>query len=158
MGGVEMSQITNDAEFKQVLQKLDATQQRIVAAMFVEHVLPLCNDDRIRRVVKVAADSSASADEISDALRSAKAATIDCSTRCGAEGNWTDQAGYFVARAAVAAITPQAQSRTSGPAWQAAMSCRMAQTSLLIDNESDEVAATSENKWQYDILSGYLKS
>ena len=152
-----MSQINNDVEFKQALQSLDATQQRVIAALFVEHVLPLCKDERINRVVKVATDLNASEDEISGALRSAKAATFDCHTRCGSEGNWTEQAGYFVARAAVAAVTPLAQSRTSGPAWQAAMSSRMAQTSLLIDSESDEIA-DSENEWQYGILSGYLKS
>ncbi|NOQ89141.1 MAG: hypothetical protein GQ550_09475, partial [Gammaproteobacteria bacterium] len=134
-----MSQITNDAEFKQTLQNLDATQQRMVAAMFVEHVLALSDDDRIKRAVKVATDSSVSEGEISDALRSAKAATFDCSTRCGAEGNWTDQAGYFVARAAVAVLTPPAQSKSGGPAWQAALSCRIAQTSIQIDNDSDEI-------------------
>lgn len=153
-----MSQINNDADFKQVLQKLDAAQQRTVAALFVEHVMSLNNDDRIERVVKVAADNSATEGEILDALRSAKAATMDCSTRCGAEGNWTDQAGYFVARAAVAAMTPVAQSKAGGPAWQAAMSSRMAQTSILIDDESDEVPEHSENEWQYDILSSYLQS
>ena len=153
-----MSQITNDAEFKQALQNLDATQDRAVAALFIEHVLALCNDDRIQRAVKVAANSSASDGEIADALKLAKAAIMDSSTRCGAEGNWTEQAGYFVARAAVAALTPLAKSRSGGPAWQAAMSCRMAQTSLLIDNESDEITGNSENEWQYNILSGYLIS
>ncbi len=153
-----MSQISNDTEFKQALQNLDATQNRVVAALFIEHVMALSNDDRIQRAVKVAVNSSVSDGEISDALKLAKAAIMDSSTRCGAEGNWTEQAGYFVARAAVAALTPPAQSRSGGPAWQAAMSCRMAQTSILIDNESDEVAATSENEWQYGILSGYLKS
>ena len=153
-----MSQISNDTEFKQALQNLDDTQNRVVAALFIEHVMALSNDDRIQRAVKVAVNSSVSDGEISDALKLAKAAIMDSSTRCGAEGNWTEQAGYFVARAAVAALTPPAQSRSGGPAWQAAMSCRMAQTSILIDNESDEVAATSENEWQYGILSGYLKS
>ena len=153
-----MSQISNDTEFKQALQTLDTTQQRAVAALFIEHVLPLSNDDRIKRAVKVATDSSASQDEITDALKSAKSAIKDSSTRCGAEGDWTDQAGYFVARAAVAAITPAAQSKSGGPAWQAAMSSRMAQTSILIDNDSDEVAEHSENEWQYGILSNYLQS
>ena len=153
-----MSQISNDTEFKQALQNLDAIQQRTVAALFIEHVLSLSNDDRIKRVVKVATDNSATEGEISDALKSAKAATMDCSTRCGAEGNWTDQAGYFVARAAVAAVTPAAQSKSGGPAWQAAMSSRMAQTSILIDNDSDEVPDHSENEWQYGILSNYLQS
>ena len=153
-----MSQISNDTEFKQALQNLDAIQQRTVAALFIEHVLSLSNDDRIKRVVKVATDNSATEGEISDALRSARAATMDCSTRCGAEGNWTDQAGYFVARAAVAAVTPAAQSKSGGPAWQAAMSSRMAQTSIQIDNDTDEVPDHSENEWQYDILSNYLQS
>jgi len=152
-----MSQINNDKEFKQALQKLDATQQRTVAALFIEHVLPLSNNDRVQHAVKTAANPDASQDEISDALKSAKAATIDCATRCGAEGNWTDQAGYFVARAAVAALTPQAQTSSGSPAWQAALSCRMAQTSIQIDDDADE-SAYSENEWQYGALSDYLQS
>lgn len=152
-----MSQINNDKEFRQALQNLDATQQRIVAALFTEHVQSLCSEDRIQLAIKVAADSSASQAEISDTLKSAKAATIDCATRCGAEGNWTHQAGYFVARAAVAALTPQAQTSSGSPAWQAALSCRMAQTSMQIDNDADEFAY-AENEWQYGILSDYLQS
>ncbi|MDT8282543.1 MAG: hypothetical protein RQ982_06970 [Gammaproteobacteria bacterium] len=152
-----MSQITNEAEFKQAIHALDATQQRLVAAMFVEHVITLSDDERIKRALKVAADKNASENEVSDALKYARAAIMDSSTRCGAEGNWTDQAGYFVARAAVAAVTPPAQSKSGSPAWQAAMSCRMALTSMLIDNDSDEVSEHSENEWQYKILSSYLK-
>lgn len=153
-----MSQIINDTEFKHALQGLDGRQQRAVAASFVEHVLSLSIDDRVKRAVKVATDDSASENEISDALKAAKAAIMDSSTRCGAEGNWTDQAGYFVARAAVAAVTPAEQCKSGGPAWQAAMSSRMAQTSILIDDDSDEVADHSENEWQYSILSNYLQS
>lgn len=153
-----MSQINNDAEFKQALQALDATQQRIIAAMFVEHVLPLSNDERINHVVNVATNSDVADGEISRALKSAKAATFDSHTRCGSEGDWTEQAGYFVARAAVAALTPAAQSRSGGSAWQAAMSCRMAQTSILIDNNANEVPEHSENEWQYNTLSNYLKT
>lgn len=152
-----MSQITNDEEFRKALHGLDATQQRIVAAMFVEHVLQLSNDERLSRVVKTAKDKNASQDELSAALKSARAATMDLHARCGAEGNWTEQAGYFVARAAIAAVTPLAQSQSGNPAWQAAMSCRMAQTSIQIDDETSEVATHSENEWQYEILSNYLK-
>ena len=70
-----MSPINNDAEFKQALQALDSTQQRKIAAMFVEHVLPLSNDERLNRVVNIATNSDAADDEISSALKSAKAAT-----------------------------------------------------------------------------------
>ena len=150
-----MSQISNDAEFKKILQGLEQVDQRVVAAMFVEHVLPLSTDERIARVTRVAADKNASAGELSDALRTAKAATMDSHTRCGAEGNWTEQAGYFVSRAAVAALTPCEQCTSGSPAWQAAMSSRMAQTSMLIDSEDDTPVG---NEWQYDLLSNYLNS
>lgn len=150
-----MSQITNDTEFKQALQELSDTEQRVVAAMFVKHVLPLSNDIRLIHVVKVAGDEDATKDELANALKSARAATVDSHTRCGSEGNWTEQAGYFVARAAVAAVTPVAQSKAGGPAWQAAMSCRMAQTSALIDSDD---ATPAGNDWQYDILSSHMNS
>jgi hypothetical protein len=150
-----MSQISNDAEFKRTLQGLEQAQQRVLAAMFVEHVLPLSTDERIARVIKVAADKNASADELSSALRTAKAATMDSHTRCGSEGNWTEQAGYFVSRAAMAALTPCEQCTSGSPAWQAAMSSRMAQTSMLIDSEDETPVG---NEWQYDILSNYLNS
>jgi len=151
-----MSQITNDTEFKQALKDLDASRQRSIAAKFVEHVLPLSTDERVARVVKVAADNEASADELLNALRTAKAATFDSHTRCGAEGNWTEQAGYFVSRAAVAALTPCEQCSSGSPAWQAAMSSRMARTSMQIDAENDSTSDESEQ--QYQILSEYLNS
>ena len=153
-----MIQISNETEFKHALQGLDSVQQRIVAAMFVEHVLPLSGDERLRHAIHIASDSKASEQHVADALRSARAATFDSHTRCGAECNWTEQAGYFVARATVAALTPQTQSKAASPAWQAAMSCRMAQTSVLIDHESDETETHSENEWQYEALASYLNT
>jgi hypothetical protein len=151
-----MSQITNDTEFKHALKDLDESSQRLIAARFVEHVLPLSTDNRIARVVKVAADNEASADELSDALRTAKAATFDSHTRCGSEGNWKEQAGYFVSRAAVAALTPCEQCSSGSPAWQAAMSSRMARTSMEIDAE--DVSTSDESEQQYQILSDFLNS
>ncbi len=151
-----MSQITNDTEFKHALKDLDESSQRLIAARFVEHVLPLSTDHRIAHVVKVAADNEASADELSDALRTAKAATFDSHTRCGSEGNWKEQAGYFVSRAAVAALTPCEQCSSGSPAWQAAMSSRMARTSMEID--ADDMSTTNESEQQYQILSDFLNS
>lgn len=151
-----MGQISNDEEFRQALHTLDATQQRMIAARFVQHVLPLSSDDRLNQVVKVASDSDASEAALADALKTARAATFDSHTRCGSEGNWTEQAGYFVARAATAAVTPLAQSKGGSPSWQAAMSSRMAKTSILIDDESSEAPTHTENEWQYEILSDYL--
>jgi hypothetical protein len=154
----EMSDICNDADFRQILHGLGPAQQREVAAIFVKHVLPLSGDTRLDRVIRTVADTDASEDELSAALKSARAATFDSHTRCGSEGHWSDQAGYFVARAAVAAATPRAQSRAGGPAWQAAMSARMAHTSMLIDDVSSHQSAHTECEWQYQSLADYLNA
>jgi hypothetical protein len=150
-----MNEIANETDFREALESLDDTQQRQVAVLFVHHVLALSQDKRLERVLKTAADEQASEEELTAALKLAHAATFDSHARCGAEGHWSDQAGYFVARAAAAAVTPALHARVGGPAWQAAMSARMAHTSMLIEDASGQSAHT-ECEWQYQALSGYL--
>jgi hypothetical protein len=153
-----MHDIKNDADFKQAIAGLDELQHRQVAAMFVSHVLPLSEDARLERVLKIIVDSEASDEEIAAALKTAHAATFDSHARCGAEGHWSDQAGYFVSRAAVAACTGVEHSRTGGPAWQAAMSTRMAYTSMLIDKPDESLSPHGESRWQYQALTEYLNT
>jgi hypothetical protein len=148
--------ITNDSEFKQSLKDLEYSKQRELAGLFVQSVIGLSNDDRIKRVAKVASDPEATPDELATALSTAKSAMIDCHARCGAEGDWRQQAGYFVARAATSAVTPEGQCRMGGPAWQSAMSSRMACTSIKI--HSEEQCPGDESARQYRILSDYLNS
>jgi hypothetical protein len=154
----EMNAIDNEAGFKRELESLSPDRQRQVAALFVQHVLPLSNDKRLERVVKTAADLDASREELTAALRSAMAVTFDSHAVCGAEGHWSDQAGYFVARAAVAATTAPENSRVGGAAWQAAMSARMAYTSMLIDDVTQQHSAHTECEWQWQALSDYLNA
>jgi len=78
-----MTQISNDTEFRKALDDLDSTRQRLVAARFVENVLALCSDERIARVVGVAGNSEAGEDELAEALKTARATTFACHTRCG---------------------------------------------------------------------------
>ncbi len=153
-----MSDINNEADFKQVLGTLGDVQQRQVAALFVKHVLYLSDDKRLDRVVKIAADPDATDEEMAGVHKIAHAVTFDSHARCGAEGHWSDQAGYFVARAAIAATTSSEHSRAGGQAWQAAMQARMAYTSMLIDDETDQHSAHTECEWQYQSLSGYLNA
>ena len=150
-----MTDITDDTGFKQALQGLDHASQRLLAARFVESVMPLATDDRIGHVVAVAAGPDAGETELTEVLHSARAATLACHTRCGSEGDWKEQAGYFVARAATAAVTPEGR-QAGGPAWQAAMSARMAQTARSID--TDEDCAGQERLSQYSLLSDFLNS
>lgn len=153
-----MSEMCNDTEFRKTLECLNPVQQREVATIFVTHVLPLSDDNRLNRVIKTAADRDATNEELAAALKTAHAVTFDSHARCGAEGHWSDHAGYFVARAAVAATTPLAHSRARGPAWQAAMSARMAHTTNLIDDVSNTQSAHTECEWQYQALSDYLNA
>jgi hypothetical protein len=153
-----MIAIVNEADFKRELESLNPDRQRQVAALFVKHVLPLSSDKRLDRVVKTAADPDATKEELSAALRSAMAVTFDSHAVCGAEGHWSDQAGYFVARAAAAATTTPEHSRAGGPAWQAAMSARMAHTSMLIDDVTEQHSAHTECEWQWQALSDYLNA
>ena len=150
-----MTGIGNDTECRAALDGLDPVQQRLVAARFVQNVVALCSDERIARVIQVAGNSEASESELAEALKTARATTFDCHTRCGSEGDWTEQEGYFVARAAVAALTPVGK-MPSGPAWQAALSSRMAQTSRSIVTGDD--TAGQEGNQQYRILSEFLDS
>ena len=151
-----MTHISNDLEFRKAIDSLDFTRQRVLAGLLVKNVLELCDDKRITRVVETAMNTDASDAELAASLSDARAATLDCHTRCGAEGDWKAQAGYFVARAATAAVTPKSQTKGGGPAWQAAMSSRMARTSILIGEENTSTSHESEQ--QYQILSDYLNS
>ena len=151
-----MNAITDDASFRQAIEGLDATQQRVVGSLFAHNVLTLSEDERAQRAVAVAADPDAAADAIAGACRAAKNAVLDAHARCGADGAWRDQAGYFVARAVEACLTSQVLSKGKRPAWKAAMSSRMARTALA--EEADEDAHDLERQQQYRILNDYLNS
>jgi len=81
-----MTRISNDAEFRKVLDGLEPVQQRQVAARFVENVLVLCADERIAPVLRIAASSESSQEELAEVLKTARATTFSCHTRCGSEG------------------------------------------------------------------------
>lgn len=149
-----MSTISNDSQFRDALNRLDLAQQRAVGARFVENVLSLSSDPRVAQVLAVAKDADPSADAVNLARRSIKAASLEAHTRCGSDGEWSDQAGYFVARAAEACLEPEGRSQGKGPAWKAAMSARMARTCLAA--ESDQDSHDSESQAQYNILISYL--
>ena len=149
-----MSQISNDKAFRSALNELSIERQRAVAALFVENVLDLSKDARVAQALAAARETGLSDEAFSLARRSIKAASLDAHTRCGADGEWTDQAGYFVARAAEACLEPEGRAKDCG--WKAAMSSRMARTCLAAD--SDEDSHDSESQAQYQILTRYLEA
>ena len=151
-----MSEISNDTQLREALDKLDLAQQRVVAARFVENTLSLCDDDRVRRAVETASNPDASAEELNTAYRGSRAAALDAHARCGADGEWTDQSGYFVARAAEAATGPNLLTEGKSLAWQAAMQCRMA--SACLESEPDPDSPSNTCHAQRRILTDYLNS
>lgn len=151
-----MSQVLNEAQFREAIDTLDSRQQRLVAGLFAENVLALSDDSRLAAIVKTAINPAATEDELRNAWKAGKATSIELSARCGADGDWSDQAGYFVARAVTAATAPETAGKASGPAWQAAMNARMAQTCNLIGATDEEVSKVRDQ--QYKILSDFLDS
>ena len=149
-----MTTINNDKQFRGALNGLSIQQQRAAGALFVENVLSLSSDPRVAQSLAVARDTGPGEDALNLARRNIKAASLEAHTRCGADGEWSDQAGYFVARAAEACLEPEGRSQGKGPAWKAAMSARMARTCLAA--ESDEDSHDSESQAQYQILTSYL--
>lgn len=150
-----MVEIHNDVVFKETLMGLDPVDARIVGAQFVENVVPLADDQRLRRLVEVASSPDATSDELEASLKMAKTIMVDTYTRCGADGDWNEQAGYFVARAAAACLSPIEKGKPGGPAWQAAVSSRMARTSATIVSGND---TTDETEQQYKMLDKFLSA
>jgi hypothetical protein len=107
--------------------------------------------------VQVAAAGNAGEDDLEAAHKVANKVWLDKHARCGADCAWEDQASYFVARAAAACLAPQKRSFGSGPAWQAAMSCRMART-CIVAAEVGSGASPGESDRQYSILNEFLGS
>ena len=146
-----MSSIKNDHDFASALNHLNLEQQRVIASCFVKNVLALSDDTRLYSVIEAAAHNG----DLEAAFKTAKRDSLDAHARCGAEGDWNDQAGYFVARGAQAAVEPQVRSTGKNPAWKAAMQCRMARTCTAA--ESDEDSHDMETGAQYLLLTDYLE-
>ncbi len=145
--------ISNDSEFKTALDTLSAARQRLLAALFTERVLYLCNDVRVAGAISAAKRPDITDVELSALHQAVKTVSIESYTQCGHETDWMAQAGHFVAKAAMACMQP------AGPgtnlAWDAAMASRVARTCEAIT--SGQGTANSEAETQYRLSEEYLK-
>jgi hypothetical protein len=94
------AEIRNDFEFRRN-KGLEPARQRVLGRASSKGS-PLCDDEQVSRVVKVAASPTAAADELATALHTARVAIIDCHARCGAEARKIRP--VILARAAAAAV------------------------------------------------------
>ncbi|KOR28899.1 hypothetical protein TI04_09960 [Achromatium sp. WMS2] len=147
--------ISDDNSFRAALRSLNNKDQRLAAAKFVEHVLPLCEDIRLIQAIRIACNDNASRLDLAEAFKIAKSSALHSHARYGSEGDWRRQAGYFVARAAIAALAPSCQ-MPEGVAWHAALSSRLARASEAIDNGEDK--ENQEREDQYQILTSILEA
>jgi hypothetical protein len=146
--------ISNDEEFKSALAGLSISQQRQVAARFVQRVFPLSNDARIRSALDAAGRAGIADAELALAAQAANSARVESFTRCGKETDWGAQAGHFVAKAAVACV--KRAEAGDNLAWDAAMQARVARTCQTVADGSGTDNREAEE--QYRILEAFLNS
>lgn len=142
---------TNDKEFREKLAALSITQQRQVAALFVQRVLAFSNDVRIKAALDMAMRTDITDAELAVVSQAANTARVESYTQCGRETDWNTQAGLFVAKAAVSCVSPAAEGKNL--AWDAAMQVRVART---CEAASGDVTDYKEAEAQYAILDGFL--
>ena len=146
--------ISNDTDFKSVLAGLPVTQQRQLAARFVQQVFPLSDDARIKAALDTARRADITDAELTLAAQASNSARVESFTRCGKEADWSAQAGHFVARAAVACVKPAEAG--DNLAWEAAMQARLARTCQTVADGSG--TDNREAEVQYRILDVFLNN
>jgi hypothetical protein len=149
-----MTTITNDQQLRALLASLPGADQRRLGLKFAESVMHLCRDERVKRAIATGQRADASADELEDAYRAAKAWATKTYTDCGKETDWLAQADHFVAAAAAAALTPDALlTEKTNRGWKAAMQARMANNCELV--EAEDSGPEGEIERQYRIAAEF---
>ncbi|MFP4061774.1 MAG: hypothetical protein ACLFNA_02750 [Halochromatium sp.] len=152
-----MATIRNDQDLRDLLEKLPVDQQRIIGLRFAQSLVHLSRDERVKRALDTGLREDASAPELEDAYRAAKAWSTKTYTDCGKDTDWLAQADHFVAAAAAAALTPDSLlDNKTNRAWKAAMHARMANNCELV--EGDGNAHLDEVERQYAIADEFVAS
>jgi 3'-phosphoadenosine 5'-phosphosulfate (PAPS) 3'-phosphatase len=146
--------IQTEKEFKTALAALPLAHQRQIAAVFVQRVLDLSHDVRVKNALTAAARADITPEELALAAHLAHSAQVASYAQCGHDSNWECAAGHFVARAAECSV--RAASEGDPVAWEAAMQARLARTCQMVaqgeGTDNDESAA------QHQILETFLQS
>jgi hypothetical protein len=152
-----MATISNDQDLRHLLGRLPADQQRTIGLRFAQSVAHLSRDERVNRAIDTGLEEDASSVELEDAYRAAKAWATKTYTDCGKDTDWLAQADHFVAAAAAAALTPDAQLMDkTNRAWKAAMQARMAKNCEMVEAEDDD--QTDEVQRQYAIAEEFVSA
>lgn len=143
--------ISNDKDFRSVLDGLSESERRIVAGRFVKNVMHLSRDPLAEKALEITQKSERSAQELEQAYRSARSYAATSFTECGSDTDWMSQADHFVATALAASLLPTGTiAKGKNLAWQAALEARMAKNCELL--ERDDAEEHNESQRQYEIL------
>jgi hypothetical protein len=162
-----MDKIKTMQEFKEALDKLSLDQQRVVAALFVEDVLDLTEDARIKQAQKTAADPDATPESLMSSYHSAWHAAAESSMHGDLELiDWQKQTAHFVARACSECLAPSHRDITwCHLALNVASHCRMARLCATVEHEeaqpnlsTAEAALKKQIQTQFDILSSFIQN
>lgn len=160
-----MPEVKGYKPFQEALSALPVPQQRLVAAQFIDHVLDLTDEPRLRDAQVMAAKSGVTAEELVDAFHSVNAIYIQTHPRSDlSELDYTKQAVHFIAEACLVCLSPTYQeAKIQRIAEKTAMYCRMARTCASIMHDADqpelgetEKALQNEIKEQYRIVNDFL--
>ena len=150
-----MTQISNDHELRSALDALSLARQRQLGGRFVQNLLHLCNEPRVKKAIDVAMSADSSDAEVEDAYAAAKSYARKTYTACGTDAHWLEQADHFVAAAAAAALmSAEMADESYNRAWKAAIQARMAKNCEMMEREEGEV--DNEAQRQYQIAADFL--
>ena len=159
-----MSEVKGHKSFQEVLSGLTVTQQRQIGALFIENVLDLTDEARLKSAQQIAAKSGVTAEELVDAYHSVHAIYTQTHPRSDlSELDYTKQAVHFIAEACLICLSPTyPEAKIQRIAEKTAMYCRMARTCASIMHDEDqpdlgetEKALQDEIKAQYRIVNEF---
>ena len=162
-----MSSQFNNESFKKTLSSLSATQQRQVAARFIQNVLDLADQRCLNNIVNLAARADISKDELEDAYHKAHSIYVETNPYSGlTELDFSVQAKHFVAEACMTCLSPHNEgAQACHLAQKVAMYCRMARTCASVAHEEDvpnfsqaDAAMSKTIEEQYAILRTFLEA
>jgi hypothetical protein len=143
-----MTQINSQQAFQQALAALPVKKQRQIGAKFIENVLDLTPEPRLREAAKLLGNPELSAEQLLDGYHSVYALYVRTHPRSDlSELDYARQAEHFVAEACLVCLSPiYEETKLHHLAEKAAMYCCMARTCAGIkhDEETPQLAQAQE--------------
>lgn len=102
-----MPTISNEQEFKQAIASLTPAELRAVGALFLQNLVDITDEPRLRKVIDVAQDKNATPKELEDAYHIARSIAIETFTVVGRELDPERQALHFLATASSYCLMPE---------------------------------------------------